>query len=108
MVTAVREFSLEHHLLEKLRHSSMERENLSDLISIIASVKNKYGIQPFTVAAVGFPVPAALVARYALQGTMLNKLMNLPLDTPRLAELAVKPYGYPRATQFELILTLGD
>ena len=59
MVTAVREFSLEHHLLERLRHCSMERENLSDLISIIASVKNKYGIQPFAVAAGGFPAPTA-------------------------------------------------
>ncbi len=108
MVTAVREFSLEHHLLDRLRHCAMERENLSDLISIIASLKNKYGIQPFTVAASGAPIPTALVARYTLQATMLNKLMNLLLDTPRLAELAVKPYGYPRATQFELMLTLGD
>jgi hypothetical protein len=39
---------------------------------------------------------------------MLNKLMNLLLDTPRLVELAVRPYGYPRASQFELQLTLGD
>ncbi len=39
---------------------------------------------------------------------MLNKLMNLLLDTPRWVELAVKPRGYPRATQFELVLTLGD
>ncbi len=101
MVTAVREFSLEHHLLDRLRHCAMERENLSDLISIIASLKNKYGIQPFTVASSGAPIPTALVARYTLQATMLNKLMNLLLDTPRLAELAVKPYGYPRATQFE-------
>ncbi|HWZ99047.1 MAG TPA: hypothetical protein VN025_14910 [Candidatus Dormibacteraeota bacterium] len=108
MVTAVREFSLEHHLLDRLRHCGMERENLSDLISIIASLKNKYGIQPFTVSAFGGTVPTALTARYMLQSTMLNKLMNLLLDTPRLAEMAVRPYGYPRPTQFELILTLGD
>jgi hypothetical protein len=108
MVTAVREFSLEHYLLDRLRHCAMERDNLTDLVSIIASLKNKYGIQPFTVAASGAPVPTSLIARYTLQPTMLNKLMNLLLDTPRLIELAVKPYGYPRATQFELIVTLGD
>lgn len=108
MVTAVREFSLEHHLVERLRYSGMDRENLSDLVSIIASLKNKYGIQPFTVNADGSPHPTALVARYTLQATMLNKLMNLLLDTPRLVELAVRPYGYPRASQFELQLTLGD
>lgn len=108
MVTAVREFSFEHHLVDRLRFCGMERENLSDLVSIITSLKNKYGIQPFTVNAVGVLAPTALVARYNLQATMLNKLMNLLLDTPRLVDLAVRPYGYPRATQFELQLTLGD
>ncbi len=108
MVTAVREFSLEHHLIDRLRYSGMDRENLSDLVSIIASLKNKYGIQPFAVNSVGSPNPTALIARYNLQATMLNKLMNLLLDTPRLVELAVRPYGYPRASQFELQLTLGD
>ncbi len=108
MVTAVREFSFDQHLLDRLRYCGMERENLADLVSIIASLKNKYGIQPFIVSAVGRPIPTALLARYNLQATMLNKLMNLLLDTPRLAELAVRPYGYPRATQFELQLTLGD
>ncbi|MBS1840280.1 MAG: hypothetical protein JSS69_08370 [Acidobacteria bacterium] len=108
MVTAVREFSLEQHLVERLRYCGMERENLSDLISIVASMKNKYGIQPFTVSALGGPIPTTLTARYMLQSTMLNKLMNLLLDTPRLAEMAVRPYGYPRPSQFELILTIGD
>lgn len=108
MVTAVRESSLEHHLIDRLRYSGMDRENLSDLVSIIGSLKNKYGIQPFTVNVTGSPHPMALVARYNLQATMLNKLMNLLLDTPRLVELAVRPYGYPRASQFELQLTLGD
>jgi hypothetical protein len=107
MVTAVREFSLEHHLLEHLQHCGMERENLADLVSIIVSLKNKYGIQPFTVAASAGPVPVALTARYMLQSTMLNKLMNLLLDTPRLHAMTVHPYGYPRRTQFELELTLG-
>ena len=60
MVTAVCEFSLGHHLLERLRHcASGARES----------------VRP---------------------------------DTPRLAEIAVKPYGYPRATQCELALPLGD
>jgi len=60
MVTAVREFSLEHHLLDCLRHSGMDCENLADLVSIIVSLKNKYGIQPFTVAASIGPVPASV------------------------------------------------
>jgi len=59
MVTAVRDFSLEQHLVDRLRYCGMERENLSDLISITASLKNKYGIQLFTVSAFGGSVPAA-------------------------------------------------
>jgi len=86
----------------------MERENLADLISIIASLRNKHGIQPFTATTSGAPIPTALVARQTLQATKPNKLMNLLLDTPRSAELAVKPFGYPRVTQFELALALGD
>ena len=78
MVTAVREFSLEHHLLDRLRHSGMDRENLAGLVSIIVSLKNKYDIQPSTVAASIGPVPAAFTARYMLQSAMPNKLMNLP------------------------------
>ena len=108
MVTAVREFSLEHHLLERLRHSGLDRENLADLVSIIVSLKNKYGIQPFSVIASNRPAPSKLTARYMLQSAMLNKLMNLLLDTPRLGEMCVHPYGYPRPTQFELVLTFGD
>ena len=90
MVTTVREFTLEHHLVERLRFSGMDRENLSDLISIVAGLKNKYGIQPM------------------LQSTVLNKLMNLLLDTSRLVELALGPCGHPRPTQFELTITIGD
>jgi len=108
MVTAVREFTLEHHLVERLRFSGLDRENLSDLISILASLKNKYGIQPLTVNSSGDPVPTRLVARYMLPSTMLNKLMSLLLDTPRLVELAVSPCGYPRPAQFELTITVGD
>lgn len=108
MVTAVREFTLEHHLVERLRFSGMDRENLSDLISILASLKNKYGIQPLTVNSAGLPTPTQLVARYMLQSTMLNQLMNLLLDTPRLVEMSVRSCGYPRPTQFELTITVGE
>lgn len=108
MVTAVREFSFEHHLLERLRHSGMDRENLADLVGIIASLKNKYGILPFTVSAEGSTIPNELTARYLLESVALNKLPNLLHDTPRLKAVTVHPHGLPRPSQFELIITLGD
>ncbi|HVO58130.1 MAG TPA: hypothetical protein VMT51_10580 [Dongiaceae bacterium] len=108
MVSPAREYSLEQYLQERLKFSGMQRENLTDLIGIIASLKNKYSIIPFAVAVQGEPVPNALTARYLMDGLILNKLMNLLLDTPRLASVLVVPHGFPKATQFELNVTLGE
>jgi hypothetical protein len=48
-------------------------------------------------------------SRGCLMDTMLlNKLMNLLLDSPRLANVLVVPHGFPKAMQFEVNLTLGE
>jgi len=108
MVSPAREYSLEQYLLERLKFSGMQRENLTDLVNIIASLKNKYSIIPFAVTVQGEPLPTALTARYLMDSLLLNKLMNLVLDTPRLASVLVVPHGFPKATQFELNVTVGD
>jgi hypothetical protein len=108
MVSPAREYSLEQHLLERLKFSGVEKENLTDLVSIITSLKNKYSIVPFAVSVQGEPVPNALTARYLMDGLLLNKLMNLLLDTPRLASVLVVPHGFPKAVQFELNVTVGE
>jgi hypothetical protein len=86
----------------------MDRENLADLANIIVSLRNKYGIQPFSVSRSSRPAPTEPTVRCLLKSAMLNKLMNLLLDTPRLSEMSVHAYGYPRPTEFELVLTFGD
>jgi hypothetical protein len=86
----------------------MDRENLADLVNIIVILRNRYGIQPFSVSASSRPAPTKRSARCMLKSAMLNKLMNLLLDTPRLSEMSVHAYGYPRPTEFELVLTFGD
>lgn len=60
MATAGREYSLDHHLMEHMKFSGMERQSLTDLISIVVSLKNKYGIVPLAAAAAGYPVTNAL------------------------------------------------
>jgi hypothetical protein len=55
MVSPAREYSLEQHLLEHLKFSGMQKENLADLVNIVASLKNKYSIVPFAVAVQGEP-----------------------------------------------------
>ena len=108
MVSPAREYSLEQHLLERLKFSGMQEKNLTDLVSIVTSLRNKHGIVPFAVAVQGEPVPSALAARYLMDTLLLNKLMNLLLDTPRLASVLVVPHGFRKPRIFELNVTLGE
>ena len=103
----VRHFALDHHLMERLKLGGMDKENLTDLISIVVSLKNKYGIMPFAATPKGHPVSDGLTARYIMEATTLNKMMNILLDTPRLAMITVLPRGIPNATQFEVNISLG-
>jgi len=111
MATPAREFArelaLDRHLVERLKFSGLAPENLEDLVSIVVSLKNKYGIVPFAAAAEGQPVPDRLTARYFLESMTLNKLMNVLLDTPRLDKVTIFPRGIPKSTQFEVNITLG-
>jgi hypothetical protein len=107
MATPGREYALEHHLLEHLKFSGIERENLTDLINIVVSLKNKYGIVPFAATAQGFPIRNAITVSYVVDSIALNKIMNVLLDVPRLISLTIVPRGIPRSAQFGIELTLG-
>jgi hypothetical protein len=50
MASPGREYSLDHHLLEHMKFSGIDRDNLNDLITIVVSLKNKYGIVPLAAA----------------------------------------------------------
>jgi hypothetical protein len=106
MATTAREYSLDYYLLDKLRFSGFEKENLADLVNIVSSLKNKYGIAPDSTDAVGLPVPNGLAMHYHLDSLALHKIMNVLLDTPRLERISIMPRGIPHSTQFELELTL--
>ena len=94
--STVREFSLDYYLLGHMRFSSIEQENLADLVSIVASLKNKYGIAPFAASANGQPVPNGLTARYVIDSITMNKIMNVILDTPRLVSVAISLAVIPK------------
>jgi hypothetical protein len=107
MATTVREFSLDYYLLDRMRYSGLDKENLADLVSIIISLKNKYGIVPYALAAHGQPVPTGVLASYLIDSIGMNKILNVLMDTPRLANLSIVPRGIPRSRHFELQLVLG-
>jgi hypothetical protein len=103
----VREYSLDYYLLEKLRFSGLDKENLVDLVSIISSLKNKYGIAPYAAGVESQPIPNGLTIHYVVDSITLHKLMNVILDTPRLERVSIFPRGIPRTMQFDLELTLA-
>jgi hypothetical protein len=107
MATPAPQFSLDHHLLERLKFSGIEKENLADLVSIVVSLRNKYGITPVGVSQRGMPVPDSVVARYLIEPLTLNKLTNILLDTPRLSSLTVLPHGLPQPARYEVNITIG-
>jgi hypothetical protein len=109
MATPVREYSpsLEHQMLEYLKYSGIDTDNLADLISLFVSLKNKYGLVPFAMAAESHPIPNAVTARYTVDSITLNKVASVILDTPRLNRVTISPRGIPKSAQFELAVTLG-
>lgn len=107
MATTVREYSLEYYLLERLRFVGFEKSNLEDIVSILASLKNKYGITPYAVLPYGDPIPNCLSSRYLIETVTLSKMINVLLDTPRLQALTILPRGIPRTNQFELKIAVG-
>ena len=107
MATPGREYSLDHHLFEHMKFAGMERDNLNDLVAIIVSLKNKYGILPLAAAAEGYPAPNAIRVSYTLESIALNKIINVLIDIPRLASINITPLGIPRSCQFDVDITLG-
>ena len=107
MATPGREYSLDHHLLEHLKFSGIERDNLADLIAIVVSLKTKYGIVPFAAVAQGYPFRNAIDVSYVVDSISLNKIMNVLLDVPRLSNLTIVRRGIPRSAEFGIELTLG-
>ncbi len=107
MAVPIRQFSLDHDLLQRMKFSGLDKDNLTDLVSIVVSLKNKYGITPFSATPKGHPVADGLTVRYLMEGTTLNKMMNILLDTPRLSMITVLPRGIPNPVQFEVNISPG-
>jgi hypothetical protein len=109
MATPAREYlpSIDQQMQEHLRFSGIDKENLTDLIGLFVSLKNKYGLTPFAMNAESHPVPNAITARYLVDSLTLNKIASVLWDTPRLKQVVIQPRGIVRSGQFEIAVTLG-
>jgi hypothetical protein len=92
MVSPAREYSLKQHLLERPKFSGIQKENLTI----------------WSTSSPALKISNALAARYLMDILPLNNLMNLLLDTPRLASVLVVPTASPKPRIFELNVTLGE
>ena len=93
--------------MERMKFSGIDRDNLADLVSIVVSLKNKYGIVPLAAVAQGYPVPNALTVSHVIESIALNKIFNILLDIPRLSAITISPLGFPKSAQFDVGITLG-
>jgi len=109
MATSVRECipSVDQQMLEHLKYSGIDQENLSDLVGPFISLMKKYGLMPFAMAVESHPVPNAVTARYIVDSLTLNKLPTILLDTPRLDHVTIYPRGIIKSGQYEVAVTLG-
>jgi hypothetical protein len=109
MATPVREslLSLDQQMLEHLRHSGIDRENLTDLVGLFVSLKNKYGLVPVSMLAESLPVPNDVTACYLVDSLTLNKITCFLFDTPPLNRVKIYPRGLLKSGQFEMAVTLG-
>ena len=109
MATSVRQYaaSIDHQMLEHLKYSGIDPENLADLVGLFVGLKNKYGLVPFAIAAESNPIPNAVTARYIVDSITINKIANVLLETPRLHRVTISPHGITKSAQYELDVTLG-
>jgi hypothetical protein len=103
MASPVRDIQfVDQQMLERLKYRGIAPENLADLVGPFVSLKNKYGLIPYAMAAESNPVPNAETASYTVDAIALNKLTNVLLDTPRLKRVTISPRRILNSKQHEV------
>ena len=94
-------------LLNALKHSGMDKENLNELVNIAAGLQ-KGGLKTVRVFPKGIPVPDSLHVQGIIGSSELNTVLaSLLTKTPRLGGLRLFPYGIPWPEVFQVEVELG-
>lgn len=100
--------SFEKELLRELRFGGLEKENLSELVSVIVDWQRE-GLRGIKVFPIGIPAPDGLSVRGILDQKSLSVLLQkILVETPRLTGVRVFPYGIPFPELFEVGVELGS
>ena len=100
--------SIEDALLRELRFSGMDKENLKELVGIVAGLQ-RAGLKRLKAFPQGIP---QLVDALQVSGTVeaddVNQfLANILTKTPRLGGIKVFPLGIPFPEAFEVNIEIG-
>jgi hypothetical protein len=99
---------LEKQLLNLLRFSGMDKDNLQELVGIVVGLQGK-GLDRFRVFPRGIPpVVDGLNVEATVDAANIANILNIILNqTPRLGGVSVFPYGIP-STIFQVNVALGN
>lgn len=99
--------SIEEALMRELRFGGIDKENLKELVGIVAGIR-KGGLKRFKVFPKGIPVPDGLRVTGTIDAGEANRFLGeILLKTPRLYGLACFPCGIPWPEIFRVILDIG-
>jgi len=97
----------EEVLMRELRFGGMDKENLKELVGIVAKIQ-KGGLKRFKVFPKGIPVPDALRVSGIIDAGEANKFLGeILLRTPRLGGVVVFPYAIPWPDIFRVNIDIG-
>jgi hypothetical protein len=101
------EESIEEALMRELRFGGIDKENLKELVGIVAEI-HKRGLKRIKVFPKGIPAPDGLrVTGIIDAGDASRFLGEIMLRTPRLGAVAAFPYGIPWPEIFRVRIGLG-
>ncbi|HET6841493.1 MAG TPA: hypothetical protein VFK06_07365 [Candidatus Angelobacter sp.] len=105
---STKQSGLENELLDMLKFSGLQKDNLEELVRIVAGIQSA-GPLPFRVHhPIGVPpVVTGLEVQTLLNKTQLPLLEKL-MQTPRVKGLVIFPYGIPIPDVFQVNLTIGE
>ena len=99
--------STEEVLMRELRFGGIDKENLKELVGIVAGIQ-KGGLKRLKVFPKGIPVPDGLRVAGVIDAGEANRFLSeVLLKTPRLGGVVAFPYGIPWPEIFSLKIDIG-
>lgn len=98
--------SIEEALMHELRFGGIDKDNLSELVGIVAGIQ-KGGVKAIKVFPKGIPYPNGLQVSGIMDAAQFSNLAQVLAKTPRLGIVEVFPHGIPWPDIFKVNINIG-